>query len=88
MSAFTVRPQQFRKVQGDVRSLGSLDKTEIVEAIVKVKEPDYVPDGVKVRSRIDSRMLTGELPTDILRDLEDDPKVEAVSISRRLRVIE
>lgn len=88
MSGFTIKAPRFRKVQGDASSLAALDDKEIVEAIVKVNESGYVPKGVTVRAHIHSRMLTGELPTEILDNLEHDPKVDAVSISRKLRIIE
>jgi hypothetical protein len=88
VNGFTIRPSRFRKVQGDIAQQATLGQTDVVEAIVKVKEPGYVPPGVTVRAQIGTQMMTGELPTDILDRLEADPKVEAVSIGRRLRVIE
>ena len=88
MNQFTIRPPRYRKVQGGSALEATVDQTEIVEAIVKVREPDYVPPGLTVHARIDPHMLTGELRTDVLDDLEADPKVEAVSIGRRLRMID
>jgi hypothetical protein len=32
-------------------------------------------------------MLTGELPASLLSQLENDPKVGSVAVSRRLRVV-
>lgn len=88
MSEFTVKSTQFRKVQGDVQFESTAAKTESVEAIIKVNEPDYVPDSFRVRSRIDAYMVTGETSAENLIKLENDPKVESVSVSRSLRVIE
>jgi hypothetical protein len=88
LSEFTVKPTQFRKVQGNVQFESAAGKSEAVEAIIKVKEPDYVPDTLRVRSRIDAYIVTGEISTEDLSKLENDPKVESVSVSRRLRVIE
>lgn len=88
MSGFTIKPTQFRKVQGDVHLEAAPGKSEAVEAIIKVNEPGYVPDASRVRSRIDPYMVTVEIPTQELGNLESDPKVVSVSVSRRLRVIE
>jgi len=78
----------YRKVHGNIASEGKLGHRETVEAIVKVNEPGYVPDAVRVRARIDPFMITGEARTEDLMELELDPKVESVSVGRRLRVIE
>jgi hypothetical protein len=88
MGGFKISPSKFRKVQGDTKTLSTLDDKEIVEAIVKVRIPDYVPAGVEVRTRIDPHIMTGVLPKDSLINLEADPQVESVSVSQRLRIIE
>jgi len=88
MSGFSIGPSQYGKVRGAVDLEPSLDRVEVVEAIIKVSEPGYTPPDVKVRSRIDSMMFTGETRTDVLEALEHDPKVESVSVGQRLRVIE
>jgi hypothetical protein len=79
---------QYRKVHGNLASKGTLGHRETVEAIVKVNEPGYVPDAVRVRARIDPLMITGEARTEDLMELELDPKVVSVSVGRRLRVID
>ena len=88
MSGFSIRPSTYSKVRGRVDLEPALDHVEVVEAILKVNEPGYVPDDFKVRTRIDQFMVTGETRTDALGALDDDPKVDAVSVSRSLRVIE
>ena len=86
MGGFDVKQARYGKVRGNFDLADQASGT--VEAIIKVKEDDYVPPGVKVRARIDATMLTGEMPTSILPDLESDPKVASVSVSRRLRIID
>lgn len=88
MSGFKVKPAQFHKVQGNVQLESTLGHAETVDAIIKVNEAGYVPDVIHLRSRIDDFMMTGETSTDDLESLESDPRVESVSVSRRLRVIE
>jgi hypothetical protein len=56
-----------------------------VEAIVKVTSPGYVPKGVKLRARVDEQLFTASFPGKLLPALNDDPNVEAVSLSKRLR---
>ena len=57
-------------------------------AIIRVSEPDYVPQEVKVRSRIDSTLITASFLGKSLKKLQSDPKVESVSLSRRLQNME
>jgi hypothetical protein len=64
---------------------GSLPDDMLVAAIIKVRRPNYVPDGVTVRARIDDTMFTASCRADALRDLERDPLVESVALRKRLR---
>lgn len=84
---FTTKSEQFQKIRGSV-SLGAAKPGTVLEAIVKVTEPGYVPRGVTVRSRIDETMLTGEASASSLPALDSDPKVVSVSLSRPLRIID
>ena len=61
---------------------------ELVEAIFKVNKADYVPAGVRVRSRINATMFTGELRNAVLDQMEYDTNVVSVSRSKRLRLID
>ena len=88
MSGFDVKQARFGKVRGDLDLEAAEQVSGTVEAIVKVNEDNYVPPGVKVRARIDPTMLTGEIPTSLLPELEGNPKVASVSVSRRLRIID
>jgi hypothetical protein len=65
-----------------------IDQDETLTAIIRVNEPDYVPQGVDVRSRIDSTILTGSFLAKSLKKLQSDPKVQSVSLSRKLHKIE
>ena len=55
-----------------------------VTAIVKVKQPRYVPAGVKVRARIDDMMFTASFAGALLASLDADPDVESVALAERL----
>ncbi len=59
-----------------------------VRAIVKVSEPDYVPLRLRLRSRIDPCMITVECRYGAIAMLENDPRVESVSLHEPLRMID
>ena len=61
---------------------------KLVEAIFKVGKADYVPAGVRVRSRINATLFTGELQSAFLEQIEDDTNVVSVSLSKKLRLID
>lgn len=60
---------------------------EIVNAIVKVRRAEYVPPGVRLRARIDSRMFTASFAAGDLSRIESDPDVASVEISKPLDLI-
>jgi hypothetical protein len=60
--------------------------SQVVQAIIQVKDADYVPKGVKVRASISPHLLTADLLQGDLPALELDPKVESISISKRLKL--
>ena len=62
-------------------------KGNAVEAIVKVRRANYVPDGVTVRAQISPVLFTSVIPQSAVRSVEEDPNVESVSISQTLRTI-
>jgi hypothetical protein len=64
------------------------DAKETVDAIVKVRVPDYVPPGVHLRARVDARMFTATMPSCELPNVQADPNVESVEVTRRLRIVE
>jgi hypothetical protein len=57
-------------------------------AIIKVSEPHYVPQDVDVRARIDPTLITASFLGKSLEKLQSDPKVESVSLSRKLQNME
>jgi hypothetical protein len=59
--------------------------SDVVQAIIKVTKPDYVPADVRVRAALDPFIFTGEFKYGDLHTLERDPKVESVSISKKLK---
>ena len=63
-------------------------RQEVVEAIFKVTKSDYVPAGVRVRSRINATMFTGELRDASLESIKHDVNVVSVAVSKRLDLIE
>ena len=60
----------------------------VVEVVVKVREPDYVPTNVRVRAKIDARMFTGEIAASELENLERDPQVVSVAMGKKLHLID
>lgn len=83
-----------------LRKLSDLDKVEAappsvlgaptdpVTAIIRVAEPLYVPHHVQVRARVSPLIFTAQFPADALEEIEADEKVESISLSRPLRMIE
>jgi len=65
-----------------------IDPDDSLTAIIKVSEPHYVPEEVDVRSRIDPTLITASFKGKSLKNLQSDPKVESVSLSRKLQSIE
>ena len=64
------------------------EASDVVQAIIKVKNTDYVPLCVRLRASISPYIFTGEFKYDDLESLEQDPKVESVSISKKLKSAE
>lgn len=61
---------------------------EMISAIVQVTADDYVPPQVQIRARIDPTLFTASLRRTALSQLEADPKVRSVSVSRPQKLIE
>ena len=64
------------------------EPSDVVQAIIKVKESNYVPLCVRLRAEIGPDIFTGEFKYDDLETLEHDPKIESVSISEELKSAE
>ena len=56
-----------------------------VEAIVMVKEANYVPNGITIRAKIDEQMFTTETTMERVEELRKDPHVKSVQTSEKLR---
>jgi hypothetical protein len=69
---------------GEAKAVVTAD-SKAVSAIVKVKVPNYVPAGFTVRSRIDETLFTADCSGSALRSAQEDPNVESVALSKRLR---
>ena len=88
MGGFSVKPNRLSKFTGHDAQLVDRDGVGSLLAIVKVARPDYVPDNVIVRQRIDALMFTAEFPPEVMEALEADDGVKAIAITKKLRLIE
>lgn len=84
----SVSKKQLSKVSGDLGFEAAPGQRDTVRAIIKVNRPGYVPEGIKVRSKIDDEMFTAEFGAFLLETLEDDDGVMSVAVSKRLRMID
>lgn len=87
MTQVTRKANVFSKITGDA-NFDAEAADGAVEAIIKVNEHGYVPEGVTVRSQIDGTMFTAEFGAPLLKALDRDSNVKSVAISRRLRIID
>ena len=79
-------PPTRKKLEASPRPEPGDDEGDL-EVIVKVTEPNYVPDGVVVRAQISDKIFTSVIQSETLQSLEDDPQVQSVAVSRKLRDI-
>jgi hypothetical protein len=77
---------KYKKMEFGAAKAAAPAAGEIVSAIVKVKVPNYVPDGFTVRSRVDETMFTADCSGSALRSAQEDPNVESVALSKRMRL--
>jgi hypothetical protein len=59
-----------------------------VPVLVEVTEPGYRPAGLEIRATITDTVLTGTVRSALLPDLDRDPGVVAVEITRPLDMID
>lgn len=64
----------------------AIPANERFSAIIKVRQPHYVPPGVEVRARVDEFLFTGAFQGSLLADLETNDKVVSISLPKRLRL--
>ncbi len=77
---------KLRKLEAPEPSRAARPLTGVVAAIVKVRSPRYRPPGVTVRSTISETLFTAEFPVETLLQLENDPEIESISVSRKLQL--
>ena len=84
----TVASGAWRKIAGDTRSPARGDDgraaDDTVSAVVEVREPGYVPSVARRRAAISPTIFTADVERRLLGDLEDDPLVVSVELSRPL----
>ncbi len=92
LRSFKKSPQQLKKVKGAERLLLDSEAEDEdgfdVELIVKVNAPGYVPPEIELRTRIDDTMFTGNTAVSNLKNLDMAEKVQSISVTKRLRIIE
>ena len=62
----------------------SPDGELLFSVIVQVREPNYVPEWVSLRTRISSLFFTTDLKLSDITKLEADPEVVSVAINQRM----
>jgi hypothetical protein len=72
------------KISGAVSFQNENEKTS---AIINVKEADYIPSWLDVRSKITSYIFTSDLKKDDIAKLEQDHRVVSISLNQRLNMI-
>jgi len=75
------------KVELPRTASSSIKGGDILTAIFKVKLANYVPDGVKQRARISTRLFTGSFKSEQLPKIESDENIESISLSKSLQMI-
>ncbi len=76
---------KLRKVESPNPRQAAKSVTGLVTAIIKVRTPNYRPEGVTVRSSVSPTMFTAEFQADALATREGDPEVETISFARPLQ---
>jgi len=75
-------PLRFDEVPADEPPAGD----DPARVIVKVRRPGYVPDGFRVRTRIDDILFTAEALESDVAAAQADPDVVSVERGRPLRM--
>lgn len=63
----------------------ALHGSDTVQAIIKVTKADYVPECAQLRTSMGPHLFTADIRQSDLETLEQDPKVESVSIGKKLK---
>jgi len=75
-------PSKTGKVES--RGTGGLHDDAPFAAIVKVRQPGYVPKGIVVRAQLGPTLFTADLTAGSLAQLEADPQVDSIAPAERL----
>lgn len=78
---------KLKKLELNQYPLNNIKPDQIVEAIIKVKENNYIPEDITVRSRISEFLFTAQFQGKFLEDLENNPLIDTISISKKLPLI-
>lgn len=62
--------------------MACLKDEHVVELIVDVYEPGYVPDTITIRDRVTDLLFTGTIEARNLPSLEQDPKVKSAAVGK------
>lgn len=79
----SVSANLYRRVRISAERMAHLDDDHVVELIVDVHEPGYVPDTITIRARITKLLFTGTIEARNLPSLEQDPKVKSAAVGKQ-----
>ena len=81
---------ELKKVEGGGRRARGVKRppAQRLTAVFKVKEPNYVPAQVELRTRIDAEMFTGSFAAAVLPELEADEQVTQLSLAEPIQALE
>jgi hypothetical protein len=77
-----------KKLKADRALKPELAPEKKVVAIIRVRDPGYVPEKIHIRSRIDDNLFTAEFPAAQLEVLRTDRRVSSVEVSQPLKQID
>ena len=83
-----IKLDSLQKLESSSVSKPEIDDDKLVDAIIKVRDENYVPEGVKLRAKIDPYLFTCTILGANLSDLEQDPGVLSIALETQLRNIE
>lgn len=82
-----IKLNELSKVEASSSFPISFKPSDIVDAIIKVDEANYIPKGVSLRAKIGSGIITGEFMYANLASIQKDPKVKSVSIKEKFKSV-
>jgi hypothetical protein len=79
---------KLKKLEATNHPLKNLKSNQMLEAIIKVKQENYIPKNIKVRSKISDFLFTTEFKAEFLKNLENDPLIHSISVNQKLALID